>query len=457
MRRNYFFIFLVFCLPVFAEPSEGFSVFMNTHFYVSPKTYPQQGDTYVGAGGRANIEKEHRYWFYDLSADVQLALDKSDEHYFSLSSANIGYQIKGIGSFLNLNAIQVSLGRYNKSWSWMNDHWLLGLWNPQNLYDYFNPFNLGIVGSAVVLEGEGWSFTNFVGGVYFPHQQTSVIGNNAGRFESASRWARPPRGSVFMFNKDIDSYYWMEKPYLKNVLFQSSYLAYFLIGSLNDKWITISFADKPLNQVYYRSRSGLSIPDSSLKSFIHYQTLRHRLVSFELGAVREGWRAYFGATAERIAPVNLPAVWLTPAIPNPFFASASFSKEIQTPPRLTHSFGVSYLISRIRGINNRTLIGGDLESVMSLERFRMTKGFSLNWTASASFKKGRKIKSKLAYWYSMDQKGGWLNWGLSFFFDKNSKTYLEVNVLGSEDKSRKGFFSKYANNDRISLGMQYGF
>ena len=455
--RNCLFICLMFCLPVFSKKTADFSVFMNSHFYISPKTYPQQGDTYVSAGARADIEKEYRYWFYDLSAAGQLALDKSDEHYFSLPSANIGYQLKGIGSFLNLNAIQVSLGRYNKSWSWMNDHWLLGLWNPQNLYDYFNPFNLGIVGSAVTLEGQGWSFTNFVGGVYFPHQQTSVIGNNAGRFESASRWARPPRDSVFMFNKDIDSYYWMEKPYLKNVLFQNSYLAYLLIGNLDNKWITVSFADKPLNQVYYRSRSGLSISDSSLKSFIHYQTLRHKLVSLELGAARDGWRAYFGAAAERIDPVNLPAVWLTPAIPNPFFASVSFSKEIKIPSMIVHFLGVSYLTSRIRGINNRTLIGGDLESVMSLERFRMTEGFSFQWTARADFKKSRKIKSELMYWYSVDQKGGWLSWDLSFFFDKNSKAYMEVNILGSKDKSRKGFFSKYANNDRVSLGMQYGF
>ena len=439
------------------ESAVHFKVYTDSRFYISPKSYPEQSKAYVNTGGGFYLNKTYQHWFYDIHTKMQISQDRSGQDYLSIPSFNIGFHIKDIHKISHLNFIAVSFGRYKKQWSWIDRYWNLGLWNPQNLYDYFHPFDLGITGSALTLKGDSWSLTNLVGGLFFPHQQPSMATNKKGEFQPQSRWHTPPSSSIWMFNQNIDAYYWMKKPYLQNVLLQSSYLTQLFFGDIEDRWVSASYAYKPINQIYFRVTSGFSIEKSSVNSFIHYHPLKHHLSSIESGFTLGSWKFYLGILDERVGVIHLPVNWIAPPVPNAIFASASTAKHFHSGFLKNQFIRLSYLTSWFRGIHNRTLIGGDLESMIALDRFKMKEGFSLDWQAQFLYNKKQKLISLLQYWFSLDQRGGWLSWSLIYHFSPQTWMHFECNILGLESSSQDGFFGQYANNDRIAIGVRYGF
>lgn len=441
-----------------ATEEKIFRVYTESQFYISPKSYPDQGSTYVHIGGELKASKTYRYWFYDIQAQIQASLDNSKQHYLSIPKGNVGFQLQDIQFISKLDFIKVSVGRYKKKWSWIDHHWQMGLWNPQNLYDYFRPIDLGIIGSALTLNGDQWSFISFASGVFLPNQQPAVQNNLKGKIKSQSRWQTLPPSRLNMFNRTIDAYYWLEEPNRKNVLFQSSYLTRLFFGDFNDRWVSFCYGYKPINQIPFRVHSGLSIEDTSAKSFIHYHPLKHHLSAVESGLRLSSWTIYFGIVDERVKTVKLPENWIVPPVPNAVFASVSISRNLDITSLNHNTVRFSYLTSWFKGTNKSSLMEGDLEShPVSLDRFKMNEGFSVDWESTVLYKGRKKISSLFRYWYSVDQKGGWLSWNLSYYFNSKSWIYFECNILGTDDKDQNGFFKKYANNDRVSVGGQYEF
>ena len=429
----------------------------TSHWYITQKSYDNQMDYYWNVGSRLTTYKKHKYIFYDFEALMKLSLDESHISFLSIPSAGLGYQLNDIQRLSYLNSIQAFFGRYKKKWSWMDSFWQLGLWNPLNLFDYFNPEELGLIGSAVVFEGPKWALTSFIGGVFLPNEQSALGENKSGTFRSKSRWSAPPAPNVSILDKELDSYYWLQTPYLTNVLFQTSYLVNLLIGEKTDKWISISYAHKPIYQNFYRVKSGLNISNTTLDNLIYYHPLKHHLTSVESNFQWGRLSINLAATNESLDPVNLSKNWIVPNIPNSmFFTSASLSTELNFS-RNKNLFQISYLKSWIKGTNNDFLIGKGIDSLLPLERFKLIEGLSFNWNTSFVFKGYEKLKSVLKYWYSIDQKGGFLQWKLSFFINPHFSTLFECNILGSERPRKEGFFSRYGNNDRLSLKVQYDF
>ena len=435
----------------FGDREVIWNLYTDSSWYFTPKAQPEQKDFYTRFGSFFAAESEYEYLFYDLSSKVQISTDKS--YSLVVHSAYAGFQVTDIPSVNFLKSILVFVGRYNKQWSWMDEYWHLGVWNPRNLFDPLHPESLGITGSAIVFKGSHWSFTNMVGGLYFPDQTPSLSNNETGRLQTTSRWVSPPTSNIFIFNKNLNAYYWIEQPYLKNVLFQTSYLSHFFIGSPDTKWLSLSYAYKPLNQLFYRIESGLSISDSAVKNYIKHHTMRHRLISAELGFQKHGWKGNLGALDESLEAVDLPENQLTPVVPSAFFTSASLSKDFHLGS-LNNNLRVSYLYSWFRSYNNQSLIGG--ESLVSLERFKIGEGLAVDLLSEFQIQKAKKITAFIRYWYSRDQNGSWLEGALSYHFKPRSWVRLELNILGAQTTYRTGFFSKYGHNDRLTLRVQYG-
>ena len=435
-------------------------VYIENHFYTSPPAFPKQASSYTNVVTDFQIEKSHRYWFYDAKLKAQASLDRSKEHYASIPSLNIGFQLKNVQLISKLDLISVSIGRYKKIWSWMDHDWQMGLFNPQNLYDRFRAEDLGIIGSALTLKGRYWSWTSLAGGVFLPNKEPPIDRRSEeGAFQSTSRWHVPPRSRVKLFNKTIDSYYWLKEPYRKNVLFQSSYLTQIFFGDRQEKWVSAVYAYKPLNQVHFRVRGGLSIEDASMQNEIHYHSLKHHLSLVEVGLKLGAWKIEFSVMDERVGKVNLPSNWLTPPVHSAIFTSIAASRKINLTPFSQNEVRASYLTSFFRSIEGHPLLGGDIESTIALDRFKLKEGFSVQWRSSLFQKKKKKLLSFLTYWYSLDQKGGWLKWRVDYLFNSKIGMHLELNIIGADDDKNHwaGFFAKYLNNDRLSIGGRYAF
>ena len=187
--------------------------------YITDPSYSEQLYTYWIVSTQLKTERQYKYIYYDLDVQGTLSLDESQRHFLSIPQANFGYHLENITTVDFLKSFQVSLGRYKREWSWLDSYWELGLWNPRNLFDYFNPQELGMIGSAIIFKGKNWSLTNFIGGLFLPNEQADIGKNKAGSIESKSRWGTPPATNISILDKELDAYYWIQKPYLTGVIF----------------------------------------------------------------------------------------------------------------------------------------------------------------------------------------------------------------------------------------------
>ena len=435
------------------------SLLTDNQFYLSPKSREEQLNIYANIGSELYMQEEYKYWFYNLDSKLQVSLDQSDQNYISIPSAHIGWHLKNIASpYPYLNFIKVSIGRYIGNWSKMDNQWQLGLWNPSNLYDPLRPKSLGIVGSAITFGGSHWHIENFIGGAFLPDERPSLKTEASGKAISPSRWISTPSSSISFFEKDIYSSYKVEEPYLKNVLLQTSYMGQLLLGDVNEKWISVSYAYKPLNQIFFRSNSGLSIPDSVIESTIYYHSLKHQLGTIESGFKVGNWKGYVGILNEQIDPVDLPQNWLFPIIPNHFFAAAGLSKNFDFPSWMKSSVELALIKSWVRDPNHvNNVIGSDVADIISLDRLKMREGFSVSLSSVVSFAGRKWSQLFLRYWYSVDQEGGWLESHLYFYILKTLSLELELDILGKKILYREGFLGKYGSNDRVIARLRYEF
>ena len=435
------------------------SLFTDNQFYLSPKSRKEQLNIYTNVGSEFYTQEEYKYWFYNLDSKLQVSLDQSDQNYISVPRANIGWHLKDIVSpYSYLTFIKVSIGRYIGNWSKMDKQWQLGLWNPSNLYDPLRPKSLGIVGSTITFGGAHWQIESFIGGAFLPDERPSLKTEASGKAISPSRWISAPSSNISFFEQDIYSYYKVEKPYLKNVLLQTSYMGQLILGDFNEKWISISYAYKPLNQIFFRANSGLSLPDSVIENTIYYHSLKHQLGTIESGFKIGNWKGYAGILNEQIDPVNLPQNWLFPVIPNYFFATVGLSKDFDFPSWMKNSIELAFLKSWLRDPNHSSnVISSDVADIISLDRLKMREGFSLSWSSILSLSGRKWSQIFLRYWYSIDQKGGWLESHLYFYILKTLSLELELDILGKESLYREGFFGKYGGNDRIIARLRYEF
>ena len=459
LKRLQILIMILFCFCSFAQDKKvHFNFQTQSDWYISPKAYDEQLDHYWTVSSRMQSQQHHTYVYYDFDVQATISLDASQKYFISIPYANFGYHLREIQTVPFLDSFQFSLGRYKKRWSWLDNYWELGLWNPRNVFDYFNPMEMGVFGSAISFKHKNWSFTSFLGALFIPNEQSSFGDNKAGSIQSRSRWGTPPANQVSILDRELDAYYWIQNTYLTNILLQRSYNVNFTLGSQDSYWLSLSYAKKPLNNIFYRVKTGINISAASLDSSIYHHALNHQLMSVDIGFRWKEWSVYVGILDETLDRIELPQNWIIPSIPHTaLFYSGSIARDLNWGKWNRNYIRLSFLSSWIKDQQYTSLIGGSVDSLVSLKRLKMKNGFAVDWTTDFFWGKEQKVKSFLRYWYAFSDKGGWLQWKLSYFFDSQTGLLFECNILGSEDNYKNSFFTWFGNNDRLSLKVQYGF
>ena len=449
----------MFCFCSFAKDGKvHFNFQTQSDWYISPKSYDEQLNHYWTVSSRMQSQQNYTYVYYDFDVQATISLDASQSYFISIPHANFGYHLREIQTIPALDSFQFSLGRYKKRWSWLDTYWELGLWNPRNLFDYFNPIEMGSFGSSISLNGKYWSFTSFLGALFIPNEQSSIGDHKAGSIKSRSRWGTPPATQVSILDKELDAYYWIQKTYMTNILLQRSYNVNLVLGSQESNWISFSYAQKPLNNIFYRVKTGINLSEASLDSSIYHHSLTHQLISVDIGFRWRDWSVYLGILDETLDRVSLPPKWIIPSIPHTIlFYSGSIARDLNWASWNRNYIRLSFLSSWAKDQQYTSLIGGSIDSLVSLKRLKIKSGVAVDWTTDFFWGEEQKLKSFLRYWYTFSNKGGWLQWKLSYFFDSQTGLLFECNILGSEHNYKNSFFTWFGNNDRLSLKVQYGF
>ena len=418
-------------------------------------------------------------WSYGAEIASQFSLDESRQNYVAVPDLFIGYKISNIWSGYNFNVV---LGRHKKagrggvqnppapasapairersqisidSWSFMDEVWNMGLWQSRVNWDYLQPQQQGLIGSFFTVGKDNWLLTLFLSGLFLPDRGPSVD-IREGKVQSASRWFVPPRSEFVVFSQRIEAFYWLEEPYLKNVILNDSVALRFRFGSAESQWFSLAYAYKPVNQIYFKIDGGFSIDQKAVSSVIHYQSFKHSLLSMDFGIKKNIFNFVFSLTQSAPQRPHLPENWIVPTLPQALFFGSYMEMDLRQYRLPVEIVGLNLLYSRFSDPEQerKQTTARRLELDLNINRFRLYKGFSLQAHSKRFYWKDQIFSLSVGYWYSLPEEGGWLNSSLDWQISPRLTLKGDMDILGANNKN-SGFFSSYKQNDRVRVKLTY--
>ena len=312
------------------------NMFMEYSPYLTLSDLKGQLDHYMDVGLNFKQKKHFNNWFYGMEFNSLFSLDESDQKYLSVPDLFIGYKyvLKGYNFNMVLGRQTRLIGQGTKqtqkeseessrvpaeAWSFMDEIWDLGLWQGTINWDYFHPKPLGLIGSFFTVAKDEWLVTVFLSGFFLPSQGPAVD-IQEGKVISGSRWFVSPQSDFVFFNQRFESFYWLERPYLKNVILNDSVAVRFRFGKPEDQWFGLAYAYKPVNQTYFKIDGSFSINKKAVDSVIYYQSFKHSLISLDFGMRKGLFNTVISVTQETPSKPRVPENWIAPVLPKALFS-----------------------------------------------------------------------------------------------------------------------------------------
>ena len=410
-------------------------------------------------------------WFYGVETLSAFSIDTSNQKYIAVPNLFFGYELPSIGDNYTINWI---IGRYKKSlsilynekttsylkaepefWSVMDEIWEMGLWQSQINWDYFATKQQGLAGAFLTVKKEPWMLTVFLSGLFLPDHGPAVDIKPNGTIQSSSRWFIPPQSNFILFNQRIDTLYWINTPYLKNILLNESIATRFRFGDIHKQWMSIAYAKKPINQIYFTADSGFSIKESTINNMIYYHLFDHSLLSIEFGMKKEKWGVLvLSVTQEMPTPHTNIKHQITPVLPDALFFSSHTRWNVHHYLPLQYiDLNWIYTQHQSNGETHTQKISQQLSQSLPNNRFKLQQGFSIT-TQSKIFKIGKqKFSVYLRYWHSFPEKGDWIQSAIHWQLTPRLKLTGIIDILGAN--TEESFFKSYEQNDRVILKVAY--
>ena len=483
--------YLLLCWPLMAWA--GFDLSLNYDYYLTPSSLEEPLNHYTSLGLDMKHSRQSKNWFYGAEAVSLFFLDVSNQKYLALPELFFGYELTGLTKDFTVNLI---FGRYKQSmqklyesnspspagsslnslaaphppgakpsvlraapefWSVMDEVWEMGLWQSQINWDYLLPQQQGLAGLFLTVVKEPWLLTGYASGLFLPDHGPAVNMTSQGKIHSGSRWFVPPQSNFVLFNQTIDSLYWMEESYLKNILLNDSYAVRFRFGDLSRQWISASYALKPVNQIYFTIDSGLSIKETAINNIIYYQLFNHTLKSLDVG-IREKYLSIVLSIMHE-EPESPPPLKgrIVPVLPEGLFFSSHARVHFPTS-FIVRFFDFNFIYSHfdIFSAPSEKAASARPEGLkweLAHNRFKVSHG----WMAAAQSRtfrwKNHSMFVKCLYQHSIPEEGGRLSAAGEWAFTSRLRVAAYLDILGGPGKT--GFFNTYKQNDRFKVEVRY--
>ncbi len=402
-------------------------------------------------------------------------MDESNQNYITAPNLFMGYVLSEVLNGYDFNFVlgrQTGLNNIIKpekpesgansrwfsseSWSVMDEVWQLGLWEGRINWDYLESEQKGLTGAFFTIGKERWLFTLFLSGLFMPDQGPSVE-IKEGEVKSANRWFIPPQSEFVLFSQKIEAFYWLRKPYLKNVVLNDSVSARFRFGSKDSEWFSLAYGYKPVNQIYFKVDGGFSIDKKAVNSVIHYQSFKHSLFSVDFGVKKDILKTVFSVTQEVPRRPQVPKDWIVPVLPQALFFSTYMELNFGKYHWPIQSLNVNFLYSRFMEQKDHTdSVGSDsLELDMNVNRFKLYRGFSVSVHSKEFHWKKQAFSFGVSYWHSLPEEGGWLNTFLKWHITPHWVVESKLDILGANNIKQNSFFNSYKHNDRVKIKVTY--
>ncbi len=458
--------------------SAHFNLSLNYDSYMTSTSLKDQMNHYVALGLDMKHNQYSENWFYGMESTNLFFIDVSNQNYLAIPNLFFGYELTNI---INDYTINLIFGRYKTTlstlyedsnsknsnqpiaqpefWNVMDEIWEMGLWQARINWDYLLPRPQGLTGSFLTIKKDPYLLTVFLSGLFLPEQGPSVDITKDGKILSGSRWFTPPASNLLLFNQRIETLYWMNTPYLKNILLNDSIAFRMRVGDIQKQWMSLSYARKPMNQIYFTVDSVLSLKKTVINNVIFYQLFPHSLFSAEFGT-REKWlSAVLSVTQEQPRRTKTIKNREIPLLPQAFFVSSHI--RLHLPQNWIMSFiDFNFIHSHFKEANNDQIkTNPHLKGKKpSMDRFKLYHGYSFA-IKSRPFKwRTQHFSINSKYWHSIPDQGDLLSFSIDWHITPQLQFVIQADILGSgesEDNKNKGFFNTYKQNDRITVKVEY--
>ena len=467
-KKRYLFFLIFFLCKAQAQLDLSFGY----SSYITRTDLERQLSHYMDVGLDFKYYGGFNPLFYGVELMSLFSVDKSNQNYLSVSDLFIAYELSDVLDGYSFNFVLGRQKRLNEtgiqkgdearfmqvpseSWSFMDEIWNLGLWEGRANWDYLKPRQTGLIGSFFTVTKNQWLFTLFLSGFFLPDLGPSVDVTN-GVVSSGSRWFLPPQSEFILFSQRVEAFYWLQKPYLKNVVLNDSVAARFRFGNQDEQWFSLAYAYKPVNQIYFKVDGNFLIDKKAVSTSIHYQSFKHSLISMDFGMKKNVFKTVLSLTQEKPYRPEVSKGWIVPVLPGAIFFSSYIEINLKKYHLPVQLLNFKFLYSHFSGEEEVVSNGeGQLALDLNINRFRLYHGVAFSAYSRDFQWKDQSFSIGLSYWYSIPEKGGWLNTSVQWHIKPHLIIKSELDILGANDTKKQSFFNSYKQNDRITIKMIY--
>lgn len=347
------------------------------------------------------------------------------------------------------------LGRKRSRWSTLDDHWKLGVWQPNYRIDALNPHSQGLTGLFVDFKKDNWVL-EFFGTPFFLPDHGPQMETRNGVFMKGHPWVQYPPSQVIIKGVSTPAYYRIDKPSIPDVIVNTGYGFNFQVGDPESEGWTgrVAWGYKPMNQLLLGFDGSLNLGDQGgLEINVHPEVGFHKVTSLDGVYRSEKWAFYVGVVEDQPEAYQFDLPWTYQNFsPSHFIGS-----------------GMDVFLGPVRvGLGYIHRQGGD-------SRIAGPRASTGNHVLPERFLFKDLVKTELSYAaglgsrWSYELTGEWrqeLQEGSEIVSAQGAllmgpfwKAYLGMDLLRSENQvlENADFIETYQANDRVYGGLQYVF
>ncbi len=347
----------------------------------------------------------------------------------------------------------IYIGRRKAAWSALDSRWDLGIWEPIFKWNPLNTEAQGLTGLFWEIDKPYFTLSLFASAVYIPDQGPSFSIKN-GSFIKENPWFQTPPESIRIWDEVTELDYSFEKPDEADVVMQNSFGMRVAVGDPQGLRAQASYIYKPINSLAIGYEGNLDLSQLVGAVNIQTQVYYHSLAGLDLTYHGEGLL------------LGLSAIYDKPTEDDSFedkWTRPVYEEALLLSPYIEVTKGAFTVYAQhLQVLNGKVTEVGELASADRVPlsmRYQYQEATQVGLGINYSYKKNRKIVSKLSYTHSGKNKFDLIRLSSRLRMTSNWSLLGEAQLLKADptDKDNQNMISQYANNDRFMLGVAYVF
>ena len=336
------------------------------------------------------------------------------------------------------NKWSISLGRKKYDWSWADNFFERGIWEPQWGWNKMRKKSQGLTGVFLQSPPEelGFNWVLFASTGFIP-DTGAKLKVSEGELSYNSPWSPSPSRTFELFDADVPIYYKVTEPSVGRVLFQSPGFATKVSWQNEEVQWGASLAYKPMNKIYIYTPIGLTYDeekdlhwiDTNLHGIPHYHQVLGSELQWGMGHLWDFKLDWIYERPDRLsmAPASIGQNVSSTNIYT-FFASRKLNEQLGVGSEffVSHSFLDGEVMNIIDDGEDDSI---NISRTMLPSRYDLTNTTMVGMRDFLSPFFGSQFKSNLALAYDWDQEGFFIKSSLGVQWSNGLFTYLQADVL----------------------------